>query len=124
MRFTGAKMLWLCFGIGCVCGAYDGFFGPGTGTIYIALFTGLAGMEMVTASGSAKIANLSSNIAALISMLISGDVYFPLAVPAMAFSIAGGYLGARFAMRKGAKAVRAVMLLVLAGILAKLVLQF
>ncbi len=124
VRFTGAKMLWLCFGIGCVCGAYDGFFGPGTGTIYIALFTGLAGMEMVTASGSAKIANLSSNIAALISMLISGDVYFPLAVPAMAFSIAGGYLGARFAMRKGAKAVRAVMLLVLAGILAKLVLQF
>ena len=43
-------MLWLCFGIGCICGAYDGFFGPGTGTIYIALFTGLTGMEMVTAS--------------------------------------------------------------------------
>lgn len=122
-RFQGAKMLWLCFGIGCICGAYDGFFGPGTGTIYIALFTGLTGMEMVTASGSAKIANLSSNLAALVSMMLSGDVCFPLAIPAMVFSIAGGYLGAKFAIKRGAKAVRVVMLLVLAGILAKLVFQ-
>ena len=96
------------------------FFGPGTGTIYIALFTGLTGMEMVTASGSAKIANLSSNLAALVSMMLSGDVCFPLAIPAMVFSIAGGYLGAKFAIKRGAKAVRVVMLLVLAGILAKL----
>lgn len=61
-------------------------------------------MEMVTASGSAKIANLSSNLAALVSMMLSGDVCFPLAIPAMVFSIAGGYLGAKFAIKRGAKA--------------------
>ena len=67
----------MCFGVGLVCGFYDGFFGPGAGTLMIMLFTWVAGMDMVTASGTAKPVNLASNLASLTSFLLSGDVLFP-----------------------------------------------
>ena len=67
-----------CFLIGLGCGFYDGFFGPGAGTLMIMLFTWAAGMDMVTASGTAKPVNLASNLASLTSFLLSGDVLFRL----------------------------------------------
>lgn len=113
-----------CFVIGLGCGFYDGFFGPGTGTFLIILFTWCVGMDMVTASGTAKFVNLTSNLAALSSFLLSGNVVFPLAVPAMACSVLGGYVGAHLALRKGARLVRYVMLGVLALLIIKLACDY
>ena len=112
--------LGLCFLIGLGCGFYDGFFGPGTGTFLIILFTWVAGMDIVSASGTAKPVNLASNAAAMVSMLLGGYVLFPLAVPAMACSVAGGWLGSKMALRVGARLVRFVMLGVLVMLIAKL----
>lgn len=114
----------LCAGIGLVCGLYDGFFGPGTGTILILLFSGVLGMDMVTASGTAKLVNLSSNLAALATFALAGKVLWLLAIPATACSLVGGYLGAAMALHKGARFVRAIMLLVLALLILKLALGF
>ena len=118
------KVLLGCFFIGLGCGLYDGFFGPGTGTILIMLFTWVAGMDMVSASGCAKLVNLASNAAALISFLTGGYVLLPLAVPAMVCSLLGGYLGASLALKKGARLIRYVMLGVLALLIVKLALEF
>lgn len=122
-RVTRA-MLAVCPLIGLVVGFYDGFFGPGTGTILILLFTGLIKMDMVNASGAAKLVNLASNVAAMTSLVIGGKVLFQLAVPAMVCSAAGGYLGAKYALVFGAKLIRVVMLIVFALILAKLILDY
>lgn len=110
----------LCVIIGLGCGFYDGFFGPGTGTLLILLFTRLMGMEAVTASGTAKLVNLASNVSALISFLVSGNVLFALGLPAMICSVAGGYVGSSLAISKGSKLIRVIMLLVLIMILIKL----
>ncbi len=110
----------LCLAIGLGCGFYDGMFGPGTGTILIMLFTWLAGMDMVSASGTSKPVNLASNFSALFSMLAGGHVLFALAIPAMACSVVGGFVGAKLALRVGAKLVRKVMLGVLVLLLVKL----
>lgn len=118
------KKLALCPAIGLLAGFYDGFFGPGTGTILILLFTGLIKMDMVSASGAAKLVNLASNVAAMISLLAGGKVLFELALPAMACSALGGYLGAKLTVVVGAKLIRAVMAGVLALILASLVLDY
>ena len=119
---TRARLL-LCGVSGLCVGFYDGFFGPGTGTFLILLFTSLTGMDMVTASATAKPVNLASNISSLITRIASGQVVFGLALPAMLFSISGAWIGSRLALTRGAKFIRYVMLGVLALLLVKLVVE-
>ena len=103
----------VCLFCGLLIGFYDGLVGPGTGSFLILLFTSLLGMEAVTASGTAKIVNLSSNVASLITLAFCGNVLYFLALPAALCSIAGNYFGTRLAIRKGNKVIRTVMLIVL-----------
>lgn len=55
---------------------------------------------------------------------MGGYVLLPLALPATACSLLGGYLGANLALKKGAQLIRWVMLGVLALLIAKLALEF
>ncbi len=114
----------LCAVIGLAIGFYDGFFGPGTGTMLILLFTWLLGMDMVTASATAKPVNLASNISSLVTRLAAGNVIFALALPAVCCSIAGGWLGAKLALTRGAKLIRVVMLFVLALLTVRLAVEW
>lgn len=107
--------------IGACIGFYDGLVGPGTGTFLILCFTLLTGMESVMASGTAKIVNLTSNLAALFSLLLSGNVIFALGLPAALCGMAGNWLGAGLTMKRGAGMIRRVLLIVLALLLAKMV---
>jgi len=114
----------LCLVIGFVIGMYDGFFGPGTGTFLIILFTWITGMDMVSATASAKPVNLASNIAALTTSIIAGDVVYALAVPAMFCSVAGGWIGSKLALKRGAKLIRFVMMGVLILLTIKLAFEW
>lgn len=107
--------------IGLVVGFYDGLVGPGTGTFLILCFTMLLGTEAVTASGTAKIVNLTSNIAALINLATSGDVLVALGLPAAVCGMAGNWLGASLTIKRGTGFIRGVLLVVLALLLAKMV---
>lgn len=115
--------LLMCFLSSLIVGVYDGFFGPGTGTFLILLFTALTGMDMVTASATSKPVNLASNLSSLITRLAAGQVIFALAIPAMCFSVAGGWLGSKLALLRGAKFIRYVMLGVLALLVTTLILE-
>ena len=114
----------VCAAIGLAIGFYDGFYGPGTGTFLIVLFTSLLGMDMVSASATAKPVNLVSNIASLVTRIAAGNVLFALAIPAMCCSVAGGWLGAKLALGKGAGFIRWVMLAVLALLTVKLAVDW
>ncbi len=116
---TGGRKA-LCLLVGLIIGFYDGFFGPGTGTFLILLFTSMTGMDMVTASATAKPVNLASNISSLITRLLAGQVIFALAVPAMVLSVLGNQLGTHLALKRGAKFIRYVMLGVLLLLTVKL----
>ena len=113
----------LCALVGLAVGFYDGFFGPGTGTILLLLFHALLGMDMVTASATSKPVNLASNIASLVTRIAAGNVLFALAIPAVICSTAGGWLGSKLAITRGAKLVRWVMLGVLALLTVRLATQ-
>ena len=113
----------LCLLIGLATGFYDGFFGPGTGTFMILLFTYATGMDMVSASATAKPVNLTSNLSSLFTRIAAGDVLYAVAVPAIACSLAGGWLGSKLALTQGAKLVRWVMLGVLALLTVKLAMD-
>ncbi|MBE5796317.1 MAG: sulfite exporter TauE/SafE family protein [Clostridiales bacterium] len=109
--------------IGLVIGFYDGLVGPGTGTFLILCFTMLLGMEGVMASGTAKIVNLTSNIAALASLALSGDVLIGLGLPAALCGMAGNWLGASLTVKRGTGFIRGVLLVVLALLLVKMVVD-
>ena len=113
----------MAFAIGLFIGFYDGLIGPGTGTFLILLFTMTLGMEAVMASGTAKVVNLTSNVAALISLATTGNVLIALGLPAAVCGIAGNWLGAGLTMKKGAGFIRYMLLVVLALLLAKMVLD-
>ena len=97
-----------------VIGVYDGFYGPGTGTFLLLLLTGLAHMSLNDAAGATKVINLSTNIAALVTYLVNGQVWLPLGLTAGLFGIAGNYMGARSFVSKGSKIVKPLIALVLA----------
>lgn len=121
-RLTPARLdlpVSLCIGLGV--GFYDGLIGPGTGTFLILLFTSFMGMEAVMASGTAKLVNLTSNLASLISLLLAGKVVLLLGLPAAACGIAGNLLGAGMTIKRGSGFIRGMLMVVLALLLAKMV---
>ena len=54
----------LCFG--SLLGFYDGFFGPGTGSLMNLACVTLLGFNLTKATAHAKVMNLTSNLASLI----------------------------------------------------------
>jgi len=106
--------------IGGVVGFYDGLIGPGTGTFLILLFLQGFRMEAVEAGGTAKLTNLASNFAALVSLIATGNVLFLLGIPAGACGMLGAFLGSKLTIRKGGKLIRGMMFAVLALLLLKI----
>jgi uncharacterized membrane protein YfcA len=107
----------IVWSVSLVLGAYDGFYGPGTGTFLLLVFCNLAKMDLRTASGNLKLVNLSSNVGAVVTSFLAGKVLVPIGLIVGVFSIAGHYLGAGMTIRNGSKVVRPVIFTVL-GLLA------
>lgn len=106
--------------IGLVLGCYDGLVGPGTGTFMIMAFTAFLAMDLVTAAGCSRITNLTANAAAAVVWALNGFVVWRLVLPAAVCSIAGNYLGARYAIRGGSKRVRIMIFIVLGLLFGKM----
>ncbi|GAA6407680.1 MULTISPECIES: sulfite exporter TauE/SafE family protein [Blautia] len=107
-----------------VIGTYDGFYGPGTGTFLLLVYTGLAGMDIRTASGNTKIVNLASNLAALGAFFFSGKIVVTLGLAAAVFSIAGHYIGSGMVIKNGTRIVRPIVVTVLVLLFIKIVSGF
>ena len=104
-------------------GAYDGFFGPGTGTFLIVGFVALCGKSLTRATADAKVVNFASNLAALAAFALAGTVAWSVALPMAAGQLAGGVVGARMAIRGGARLIRIAVLVVSGALVAKLALD-
>ena len=107
-------------GIALVLGAYDGFFGPGTGSMLVVAFAIVFGDALTRASGNAKIVNLASNVAAMLLFARHGVVVWSIALPMAAANALGATTGAHLAVRNGDRLVRSVVLVVVAAIVVKL----
>lgn len=105
-----------------VIGFYDGFFGPGTGTFLILIFTVLLRFDLVTANGNAKIINLSSNAGSLITFILNGQVAWGLVIFAAIAGVLGNFIGSALAIRVGAKVIRPLLVVVLAILLGNIIL--
>ena len=123
----GEMNVWLqraaVWGAALIVGTYDGFYGPGAGTFMLLAFCKLAKLDVRTASGNVKVANLMSNFGSLITALMAGKVLIPIGLIAAVFSIAGHYIGSGLSIKNGSKIVRPVILFVLVLLALEVVLE-
>lgn len=105
-----AMIVWLA---ALVIGAYDGYYGPGTGTFLMIIFIRVAKLDTRRAAGGVKVINLSSNLGSLVTAIGAGYVYWRVGLIAAAASVAGHYLGAGLAIKNGSKLVRPAVAIVL-----------
>jgi len=106
--------------IALVLGAYDGFFGPGTGSMLVIAFATVFGDALTRASGNAKIVNLASNLAAFTLFAWHGTVLWRLSLPMAAANAVGAATGAHLAVRNGDRLVGAVVVIVVLAVVVKL----
>ena len=106
--------------LGAALGFYDGFFGPGTGSLLLFAFVGLFGYDFIAASASAKLVNVATNVVSLAYFASTGQVLYKLALPMAACNMLGSTLGARLAQRRGTGFVRGLFLVVVSAFILKL----
>ena len=114
------KAKWIGIVIGAGLGFYDGFFGPGTGSFLIFLFVGVFGFDFLSASASAKVINLATNVASVIFFCASGNVIYRYAAPMALCNVLGSAIGTRLAIAKGSRFVRIFFLVIVSALIAKL----
>ncbi|WP_040952100.1 TSUP family transporter [Gorillibacterium massiliense] len=99
-------------------GAYDGFFGPGTGSFLIFAFL-MLGFDFVTAAGNAKVLNFGSNITSLIAFICFGSVNYSVGLLMGIAMIAGSLIGSQVAIRKGHRYVKPLFIAMSGLLVAK-----
>lgn len=110
-------------GIAFILGLYDGFFGPGTGSLLIFLFVAILGFDFLRASAMAKSVNWASNISSIIIFVWRGSWLWQVALPMAAANALGGWIGAHMAITRGSAWIRKLFILIVAALIARLVWQ-
>lgn len=114
-----ARLSPLAFTAGIVplIGGYDGLVGPGAGAFYMIGFVLLAGYGVLRATAHTKLLNFASNLGGLIAFAATGAPWWVIGIAMGLAQVAGAMLGARLAMRIGARLIRP-LLVVTSGLLA------
>jgi len=100
------------FFIGGIIGFYDGFFGPGTGSFLVLAFVLILGFDFLKASAYSKVVNCITNIAALTVFIKHKNYLIGIAMLMAICNIAGSFIGAKYALKKGNKFIRKMFLVV------------
>jgi hypothetical protein len=98
--------------MGMLVGFYDGFFGPGTGSLFMLCFVVVLGFDFVQASAYSKLINCITNLSALIVFIRQGHYILELAIPLAVCNISGNWIGPRLAIQKGNKFIRVIFLMI------------
>jgi uncharacterized protein len=103
--------------------AYDGFFGPGTGSFFMLGFVLLAGYGLLRATAHTKTLNFASNIGSMAVFVFSGATWWVVGLCMGLAQMAGASLGARLAMRIGAGLIKPLLVVTSTAMAARLLWQ-
>lgn len=120
LRFAGHRHTGFAMLTGFVIGVYDGALGPGTGSFLVFALVGLMGYAFLEASAKAKIANFATNLGALTVFLPGGHVMWLVGAVMAVANLLGGYVGARTAVARGSRFVRAVFVVVVGAFIVRI----
>ena len=98
--------------ISIVIGFYDGFIGPGTGSLLIMAFIAFLGFDFMQASANAKLVNLATNIGSITLFVLKGKIIWAIAIPMAFCNAMGSWVAARLAISRGNGFIRIFFLIV------------
>lgn len=119
-----SKRLWAAILIAFFIAAYDGFFGPGTGTFLILAYALTFHDPLDKASANAKLVNFCSNLASVVLFALQGWILWKVALPMALGQMTGALIGAHFTLKKGKAVVRLVTIGVCLALIAKVAWDF
>lgn len=101
-------------------GFYDGLFGPGTGSFFMLAYVMLAGYGVLKATAHTKLLNFASNLGGFAAFALAGAVVWKIGLAMGIAQFLGARLGARLAMKKGARLIRPLLVIVCVALAARL----
>ncbi len=89
-------------------GFYDGFFGPGTGTFFMFGLVKIFKFDFTVATANTKVLNFTTGFAALLTFIFNGQVNIKYGAISAVFIIVGSKIGAKMAIKNGAKFIKPI----------------
>ncbi|MGH6760123.1 MAG: TSUP family transporter [Phyllobacterium sp.] len=102
---------------------YDGIFGPGAGSFYMLAFIALAGFGVLKATAHTKLLNFASNVGAFAAFSVLGVINWKIGLIMAVGQFFGARLGAAFAMKRGAKIIKPLLVIVCTVLAVKLLTE-
>jgi uncharacterized membrane protein YfcA len=100
-------------------GAYDGMFGPGTGSFFTLVGVAYRGHEIIQSTAIAKSLNFSTNVASLIVFLGVGQVVWVVGLSMMLGQFIGAWVGSHLLFKINPSYLRVIVVLMCTGMLIK-----
>ena len=104
-------------------GFYDGLLGPGAGSFYMLGFVSLRGMGLLRATAHTKLLNFASNLGAMMVFSLVAQPWWGTGLLMGLAQVAGAQVGARLAVRVGARMIRPLLVVVSLALAARLLWQ-
>lgn len=101
-------------------GFYDGFIGPGAGSLLVLAFISWLGFDFLQANAHAKVVNLATNLGSIVLFMLKGSIMWSIAIPMAICNAMGGFLGSKMAISRGNKFIRTFFLMVIIATLCRL----
>ena len=119
LKFELAKVPLYGLMIGASAGFYNGFVGPGTGSLLVFGFVSLIGYGFLKASAISKIVNVIADVCSLGYFIVEGYVQYEIAIPMMICNMIGSFFGSKMAILKGNEFVRNFFLVVIFALILR-----
>jgi len=119
LKFTPKVRSIVVGGFGFFIGFYDGIFGPGTGSFLLFILVGVVGYAFLKASATAKLVNIATNLAAILTFSFTGHIWWKVGLLLAIANVTGSIFGARLAIKGGSPLVRKVFLVMTFLLIAK-----
>jgi len=119
LKFELAKVPLYGLIIGSSAGFYNGFVGPGTGSLLVFGFVSLIGYGFLKASAISKIVNVIADVCSLGYFIVEGYVQYEIAIPMMICNMIGSFFGSKMAILKGNEFVRNFFLVVIFALILR-----
>lgn len=100
-------------------GAYDGAFGPGTGSLFAASGVLLRAYELPRSTAVAKTLNFATNVASLLVFAVAGQMVWAVGAVMIVGQLVGAYVGSHVLFRVRPMVLRVLIVVMSVGMLVR-----
>jgi uncharacterized membrane protein YfcA len=102
-----------------VIGAYDGAFGPGTGSLFALSGVALRAKPLVQSTAIAKTLNFATNVAALAVFIVAGQMLWMVGAVMIVGQLVGAYIGSHVLFKVNPLVLRVLIVVVSVAMLIR-----